>query len=324
MNKQTPWDDISRPESDYNVRRISGSNTVPLFWARDTEGRCLFVVELEGDNTNQFGRNEISVHGISVDLRLLDGNRIQALVLTLEQHIDRDLFQGLCETLVASLQAAADSSAALGIALVHLKRWKAFMAGRRSKLLSPEEVRGLFAELQFLRFLYREHLPEKSAVDAWCGPEGVHQDFVIANTAIEIKSVSGKERSSVRISSEDQLESSCDRIFLVIFHVSEMPDSEQALSLNGLVRSIEAELTDAEAIEQLSARLAAAGYVEMRAYDKPVFLITARQNYMIESGFPRLVRSGLPEGIRNVRYEIAREEIKPYICDTSKIWEGVD
>lgn len=45
------------------------------------------------------------------------------------------------------------------------------------------------------------------AVEAWLGPEKSHQDFIFGNTAVEIKSLSGTERSTVRISSEDQLKS---------------------------------------------------------------------------------------------------------------------
>ena len=40
------------------------------------------------------------------------------------------------------------------------------------------------------------------------------QDFIFDNTALEVKTLSGRERNSVRISSEDQLDSLNDRLFL--------------------------------------------------------------------------------------------------------------
>ncbi|WP_254229107.1 PD-(D/E)XK motif protein [Agrobacterium salinitolerans] len=40
------------------------------------------------------------------------------------------------------------------------------------------------------------------------------------NTAVEIKSLSGTERSTVRISSEDQLESLNDNLFLRIYRLT--------------------------------------------------------------------------------------------------------
>lgn len=204
-----PWDNIGKPEADYNVRLVSGDGPVPLYWGRDRDGRCLFIVELEGDNTALFKKSDIAVNGIGIDLRLLDAMRSQALVLTLEQHVDRDLFFGLCQTLINSLQNAGGRPEALVLALAHLKRWKIFLAGRKARMLTPAEVRGVFGELQLLRSLYRQ-LPAMTAIEAWCGPNGGHQDFIFGDTAVETKTISGRERNTVRISSEDQLESSCN------------------------------------------------------------------------------------------------------------------
>jgi len=320
--RTTPWDEIGNPEADYNVRRVAGSGTVPLYWGKDYAGHCLFVVELEGDHTEQFRRDGTSVHGINVDLRRLDTTASQGLVLTLENHVDKDLFMGLCKTLVASLQPATNSATALAVALVHIKRWKAFLAGRKSRLLSAEEIRGLFGELLFLRSLYQNHLDQKAAIEAWCGPDRTHQDFIFGNTAVEVKSLSGRERSTVRISSEDQLESLCDDLFLMIYRLSDMPDSDRSLSLNGLMHLIENELTDATAIEELPKRLASYGYVEMREYDQPVFVVTAQHAYRLADGFPRLVRSDLQDGIVRVRYEIELEKIAAFECDPTQAWGG--
>jgi hypothetical protein len=291
-----------------------------MYWGKDIHGNCLFVVELEGDQTEQFRRSSTSVHGISVDLRLLDTTRSQGLVLTLEQQVDRDLFLGLCETLIASLRQVADSATALAVALRHIQRWKAFMAGRKSRLLSVEEIRGLFAELQFLRVLYGEHLEEKAAVEAWSGPDGVHQDFIFGNTAVEVKALSGRERSAVRISSEDQLESVCDNLFLGVFRLGEAPDSDHALSLNALVRQIESELTDASAMEELSKRLAAYGYIELREYDEPRLIVTGRHIYRVTDDFPRLVRSALPVGVLRVTYDVGLDKIALFECAIDRVW----
>jgi len=319
MTSATPWDEIKEPSSDYNVRRISGSGVVPLYWGKDSAGHCLFVVELQGDHAEKFRKEDASVHGINVDLRQMDAAGSQGLVLTLEKQIDKDLFMGLCETLASNLQPVANSATALEVALAHIKRWKAFLAGRKSSLLSAEEIRGLFSELLFLRYLYQVLLDEKAAMEAWCGPDKAHQDFTFGNTAVEVKSLSGRERSSVHISSEDQLESLCDNLFLMVYRLSDMPHSKQAYSLNGLVKLIETELTDATAIEEFLMRLAANGYVEMREYDSPVLLVTAQHLYRVTEGFPCLVRSGLPDGILRVKYEIKLEKMIGFECILDEI-----
>lgn len=318
MSRITPWEEIGNPNADYNVRKVAGTSGVPIFWGKNVSGHCLLIIELEGDHSSQFQKDTTSVHGIGVDLRKGDSQR---LILTLEKHVDRDLFFGLCETLIASLRPVLDSTEAVTVVLAHIKRWKAFLAGRKSKLLSPEEIRGLFAELQFLRSLYTRRLPQLAALDAWCGTEDIHQDFIFGETAVEVKSVTGRERNSVRISSEDQLETLSRDLFLMIYKLSEMPDSDRAHSLNDIVNIIEQELSDADALEQFSQKLADFGYVPLSDYDNPRLLISSSQSYRVLEDFPRLVRSRLPQGVIRLSYDIKLEAIAAFMCDETQILE---
>lgn len=324
-NRVMPWDQIKIPDAEYNVRLLAaGTDSIPLYWGKDTGGHCLFIIELQGDHSEQFQKDSTTVHGISLDLRAFDNPSKQRLVLKLEKHVDQDIFLSLCETLIRSLHPLTDPVVALAVTLTHIKRWKTFMSGRKSRFLSHEELRGLFGELQFLRFLYQRRLDEKAAVEAWVGPEGGHQDFIFGNTAVEIKSVSGKERNTVRISSEDQLETLCDNLFLVIFRLNEMSESNQTMSLNALVRLIEEELndTDAVAVEELLRRLAAYGYIEIDEYDAPKFVVATRQAYCVDNGFPRLICSRIPEGIVRTTYEIELEKISAFKCDMVRVTEN--
>lgn len=320
MSKPVPWDGIPTPAADFTVVRIAETTGVPIYWGRDTAAQCLLIVELEGEFTTQFRRDTTPLHGIGVDLRNSDIAGEQRLVLTLARHIDSDLFLGLCETLIASLKDVTDPATALAVTLAHLKRWKAFLAGRNARLLSPEEVRGLFGELHVLRTLYQDTLTQAAAVDAWCGPDDSHQDFIFGNRAIEVKSLSGRERSTVRISSEDQLESLVDELFLLTQRLSDMPNAQHALSLNGIIALIERELTDAEAIEQFTDKLAGMGYAPLSDYDSPHFVVGGLQGYRVTDKFPRLIRSALPSGIAKVSYNVMLEAIAPFSCDDTELF----
>lgn len=311
MSSALPWDAIGLPTSDYAVRLVEGAGVVQLNWGRDTAGRALFIVELEGDHTEAYRRDVTAVHGIGTDLRSETGAG-QRLVLTLDRSVDQDLFHGLCLTLVRSLSVAPDSGVALALALAHIKRWKAFLAGRTKRILTPEEVRGLVAELQFLRALYGGRLTQAEAVEAWCGAEQAHQDFMFRDTAVEVKSLAGRDRSTVRISSEDQLETVLGDLFLVVHRLAEADEGGSALSLNALVAAIENELGDGDALEGLSSKLAAFGYVPLPDYDKPQFLLRERRTYRVADDFPRLVRSGLPDGIARLAYEIELEAMERF------------
>jgi hypothetical protein len=320
MSRSVPWEIIPTPAVDLSVLRVAGTTGVAIFWGRDTTARCLLIIELGGDHTAQFRRDVVSLHGISVDLRNGDVPGQQRLVLTLARHIDSDLFLGLCETLVGNLKSVADPATALAVALAHLKRWKAFLAGRNARMLSPEEVRGLFGELHVLRRLYMDTLPQAAAVDAWLGPDSSHQDFIFGERAIEVKSLSGRERNTVRISSEDQLESSLSQLFLLTLRLSDMPDADHALSLNGIVSLIENELSSAEAMEQFSDKLASMGYACLAEYDQSRFVVTALQGYRVVHGFPRLVRSEVPKGVTKVNYDILLEVIAPFVCEDTAMF----
>lgn len=293
---------------------------VPCFWGRDAGGACLFIVELKGDHAAQYRKNAVTVNGIDVDLRAGDQGQ-QHLVLALERQVDRDLFEGLCRTLASSLEHATDSASSLAVSLAHIRRWKTFLSGR-SQHLSIEEVRGLFAEIVFLTELIDRQMSSSDAVEAWLGPERSHQDFIFGNTAVEIKSLSGAERSSVRISSEDQLESLNDALFLRVYRLSSLADAAGARSLNEIVTAVQARLGEADAVEAFDRKLVAHGYAPLPDYDEPRFVVSDVRSYRVGDGFPRLMRSQLPTGIASVAYDIRLETIAPYECDESAIFGG--
>ncbi|MCA3643574.1 MAG: PD-(D/E)XK motif protein [Methylobacterium sp.] len=321
MPESSHWDGIAVPGADFNVRQVAGETAVPCFWGRDTGGACLFIIELQGDHTAQYRRNIVGVNGIEVDLRAgIPGQ--QRLVLTLEKQVDRDLFEGLCRTLASALEHASDSESALAVALAHIRRWKTFLSGRGGQHLSAEEVRGLFAELTFLLELM-DRLPSTgAAIEAWLGPERSHQDFIFGNTAVEIKSLSGTERSTVHISSEDQLESLNDALFLRIYRLSNLPEARGARSLNDIVSAVQALIANAEVVEDFDRKLVIHGYAPLPEYDEPRFVVSEVRSYRVEQEFPRLIRSQLPVGITKVAYEIRLEAVARHECDGVEVFEG--
>lgn len=319
-SRPTPWEQIAEPRSDYNVRRVAGTTRIPFYWGKDTAGQCLFIIELEGDHTSQYRHDITRLNGVNVDLRDGENESQQRLVLTLARNVDSDLFLGLCETLISSLATVMDSTVALSVTLQHLKRWKAFLAGKKARLLTNEEIRGLFAELHVLRQLYLRRLTQDEAIDAWCGADDSHQDFIFGNVAIEVKSLSGRERSSVRISSEDQLEALVDSLFLITVRLIDMPDAESALSLNDMVALIEQELVSAEAIEQFSEKIAGCGYAALADYDRPSFTVGSTNGYAVTDLFPKIVRSRISRGLFHVAYDIQLEAIAPFACEDDEMF----
>ncbi|MCY4305944.1 MAG: PD-(D/E)XK motif protein [Aestuariivita sp.] len=319
-SNKVPWDAIKTPDGGYTIRYVSAPDGITFCWGKDIQGRCLFIVQLTGDHTEQFRRYATNVNGIEVDLRQLPEPSVQGLILTLEKHEDRDLFYGFCQTLIGNLEGITDPAVALAVALNHIKRWKVFLAGKRERVLSAEEVRGLFAELLFLRLLKEKYLNDVQAIEAWCGPDCVHQDFIFGDTAVEIKSISGRNRSTVRISSEDQLETVSKNLFVNVYRLTEVPDETSAQSLNEMVSVIACKLSDPDAIEDFWSKLAIYGYVAIQEYDSPKFLLNGLNTYRVSDDFPRLVRSELPDGVVHIKYSLQLEGIASFECDQNEIW----
>ena len=320
MSKANPWNDIKTPAEDLSVRQIKISKHLPLYWGKDSSGHCVFIYEMSKDGAEIFQKNMVYIHGIKIDYRLLSTTGNQGLILVLEKHVDQDLFYSLCETFIHELSEVSDPLVGMSVVLSQIKRWKAFMAGKKGRVLSAEEVRGLFSELTFLQKMLGEMDNELDALEAWQGPETSHQDFMFSDTAVEVKSLSGRERNAVKISSEDQLESLSSSLFLKVFRLVDMPESKASISLNELAKSVEETLTEAEAIDMFDTKLAKAGYVHMLAYDKPKFIIAEEQTYRVTSEFPKIVRSELNSGLTRVGYEIKLESVRGFLCADKDIW----
>ena len=320
MNKSLPWATIDKPSrAEYVVRKIPKTEKTPLYWGKDVDGHCLFIIKLSGDLTEQFKKNTVQVRGLRSDLRQIREFNSQGMVITLEKHVDQDIFAAMCRTLIRALQDVDDSATSLSIAQNQIKRWKAFMAGNKRSMLSLEEIRGLYGELLFLKQLLT-HLSEKDAITAWEGPASVQQDFIFSNTAVEIKTLSGRERNAIRIASEDQLESLNDKLYLKVYRLSEMRSSNEGASLNTLVSEIESLLSDYTANEMFQSKLAMAGYVELEDYDTPAFEVSGEHIYCVEPEFPKLVRSSIPDAISSVSYQVDINHIKKFERSDNVLW----
>ncbi len=315
-----PWDLIDTPDQDYNTRDVDTDAEHEIYWAKDNESSCLLLIRVRGNLTEQFQKESITIQGISTDLRFNKPIDKKFFVLRLERKIDLDIFHALCISIIDAIIEIEDSSILLSVIFRHLRRWKAFLAGRNLRILSIEEQRGLFCEIKFLQKLLTNVLSERDAVKAWCGPQGGQQDFVYFDRAVEIKSLFGNPRNTVYITSEDQLESTCPNLYLYLYRISEIQKSENAISLNEVIEQVYLSLNDDKTIEMFSEKLAAAGYVRMNQYNTPALIVTGADAYCVEGDFPRLIRSLLPNSIVNVSYKLLLHEIARFKIDTEKLW----
>ena len=97
--------------------------------------------------------------------------------------------------------------------------------------------------------------------------------------------------------------------------------SDNSSSLNEIVKQLGASLSDQSALDQYYDKLAAAGYAELQEYENPKFVVSEERLYTVTSGFPKLIRSTIPQGVSKVRYQLDIEQIKDYLVTNDTLWE---
>lgn len=134
--------------------------------------------------------------------------------------------------LLEVIEAAGNSSLSSKIIQEIAKEWESLWK-KRSRLLSAQQQRGLFAELIVLENLILSE--GNDAIEMWHGPIGGLHDFVLGSRLIEVKA-QGKISKIISVSSIDQLQPQTDSdLFLCCLTISR---TEDGLTLKQLVQRI--------------------------------------------------------------------------------------
>lgn len=315
-----PWQDIDKPSNDFNVRLVSEAHPLSLFWGRDTQGRYLFIYDLEAENAPE-RKSLLKLSGITLDVAR-DGDRAK-LVLMLNETGNWELFLSLCSDLIRATSSVDDHGIGANVFLRRLSRWQKFLKRIHPGVLSPEAVKGLIGELLFLKERVASEFGWETAVTSWKGPEGYPQDFAIHETAVEVKCQSGGSSPSVKITSAEQLLPQLPEGYLVVYTIS-TADSEdtEGFSLNEFVEKIrdQLEVAPEPTMERFEELLFLANYTMREEYDEPKFKRIAAKCFQIRDDFPRIRLSSIPSGIERVSYSLKLEPCEPYKASPSW-WE---
>ncbi len=249
---------------------------------------------------------------ISLEETTDDGRPV--LVMTLLNDDARNLFSDLIISIVTQTRLIEPGLAKAGFIAI-CNEWFDLFEPLSGQLSLPE-LQGIFAELYFLRYLLTtSKLPFNDLLSAWKGPYGKGHDFELKDTHFEIKSVT-ESRSSVTISSEYQLDFlSGQKLFLGIFEFSS--NAASFTTISSLVGSIVAILRSVTGTRMnlFWSPLGKTGLPVqgLEQYDHYQFNIiqTTWYNCCLQ-GFPSITRSGLPDAIQSVRYEIALNNIRDF------------
>jgi hypothetical protein len=193
-----------------------------------------------------------------------------------------------------------------------IARWEHLLSRDREGLLAEEALRGLVAELVFLRDLAIPRKGVAEALHAWRGPLGGVHDFQFAKVAVEVKSVT--ETLIAVISSAEQLDASGEPLFMSAIRLhgttEAVADSFSVIELVQSLRDmVEADATFAAEFED---KLSLIGYTNAREYDTRRFVVKELRHFLVDSSFPKIIPSGLPSAIVSVVYGIDLRQCEPF------------
>ena len=238
--------------------------------------------------------------------------------IKLDRNTEEDIFYTFIADIVETAKNSTSDLVILDI-LKRVKSWMNFFKSKKTGVLSENGQIGLFAELSMLKVLL-ENNKEKilSVVTSWVGPKKQNQDFIFPNTqAIEVKCTITNNQYEVKISNEYQLDSSgLDRLLLAVYQVKRHKISEDSLfqSLPNLIEDIEELLKhDSDAKFEFEGLLLDVGYLaesEIEYIDFGFQIINGPEIYDVDSEFPKLSRTAIPNSIKKVEYNLNLQKQK--------------
>lgn len=323
-----PWKGLAPTISvrELSARRVDAENRWNFFWARDVEGRCLLVLRHEQGVLPV--RRLPSINGLGIQSVTYGENAGHALIFTLLDSAQREIFHRLCLDIVQSAAVAESEQAAIEVAIARTWRWHHLLRGGSDGRLSSEEQKGLIGELLFIEDCLLSRLAPSDAVASWKGPLGAPKDFEIGRLCVEAKARRGAATPHVAMSSEHQLDiSGVDQLFLHVAEVDRLPSSRSdGSSITEIARRVRDRIAavDDAAAADLDALLHAAGFRWSDDYSDSAWICGDQHIFRVTEDFPAISASRLPLGLANVRYAVALAACEPFRVTREELDEELE
>jgi hypothetical protein len=255
------------------------------------------------------------VRGVEISRRRReDGDWL--LLLSLAEPAAIDQYAVVCQSLIEESRRGGSPALAFGVFLQSLDRWRLLFRPGAAGRLTDGQLQGLASELWLLRLLAVELDDWVAAVDAWRGPFGSPQDFVLADKrSIEVKSA---HRTSlvVKINSENQLDVEFGSLSLCVVVIERVPvEIDGSMRLVELVDSIRVALSSLpKSLQAFGVALDSAGFDPSDLYYEDVaFVFYRTTQYAVTGDFPRITAASLMPGVGGVSYDIGLKDLEGHV-----------
>ena len=228
----------------------------------------------------------------------------------------KDVFVVLVDDIVTHASGQTSEAEAAAALLDRLGRWQTFLQNLRPEGLAPEEQRGLYGELWFLRHRLLPHIPADDAVHAWTGTARTVKDFQFPGGAVEMKTTTASTDPHLQINGARQLDDEgLNRLFLAYLALEPVQGSGETLPM--MVSEVRALMHGSlTAGKRLEDKLREAGYLDVHAprYEQPGYLQRESQVFQVAAGFPRLTERDLPAGVGDLHYRVSVAECRHHLA----------
>lgn len=248
------------------------------------------------------------------------------LVLSVSAPSYNEVFLIVANNLYESIRNTPDEASAATTFLNRVYQWQTFFDKRPPEGLSPEEQRGLYGELHFLK----NTLPPSSAdllfhVESWTGPLGRQHDFQFGETSVEVKTSSSKQHQKMLITGEQQLDETLVNA-LYVFFVSLSVIENNSSTLPALIKDIRGALSgQTQAQLHFENALFERGYLDAQEnkYTKTGYSIRESCIFRVSGDFPRLTAKDLPRGIGDLKYSVSVDECRKYTVTEKELLDKI-
>jgi len=293
------WEDLAPIGYSGGRYRVFPDHPLGFFLDYSLDHRREVIVEAVSESITDFELPPFENIETS-QTRLSNGIRV-ALVLNSDDLVDT--FSVMCYDLAVRSQSASSANDALNIFFKALSNWSDLLRQRRLRGMTNSEALGLFGELLVVAALIEEGLDKVTVIQGWRGPHGDARDIGFNQGRIEVKTRHSTRAIALKISSLDQLDDCGNTLHVVLNMVS---PSEKGLSLTSLTSQIYDKLVLVpSASAEFQRKLELSGFDLNAAVSYERYLVDEQIVYEVTPGFPRLIRSSVPQGIVQTKYEIA-------------------
>jgi hypothetical protein len=308
------------------LRRYSGSVLPDVFVAFQNPEKLLCIATSVNENIEINISSFANLQQIQIDFYAdpnQKGKNILLFKLLNKQH--KDIFSVLCEDLITSIASETNERQLVNTLINRFEKWKSLFIKIALEGLSPEEQRGLFGEIFFLRKFLQTNSDFQKIVSSWVGSSKEIRDFQMNKWGVEVKTTHGNNHQKVHISSERQLDiTHLENLFL--YHISLEHAQEAGETLNDIINSVFGILdVDTVSLNRFKSKLYEGGYFEQHKdlYASTGYFIRNDTFYRVFNDFPRIEENEIRSGVGDVKYSIILSQCDIYKQTEEFVFENL-